>query len=218
MPSIEFHPRGLVARYNPVTMMTTDRELMDRVARSDEGAFTDLANRYTSRLMSLAWRLLGNRADAEDAVQRSLLRCYTSAKSYRSDWAVSTWLYRITTNVCVDEMRRRQSRSSLQKAAAEEAGDGQGLLFPAHGRPAGLAQGLDVQKALERVPREARILLALCYVDGLSYAELARVRGISVNTVKSQLARGKTILRATLTESQRRREPAVRTAKGATES
>jgi RNA polymerase sigma factor (sigma-70 family) len=53
-------------------------------------------------------------------------------------------------------------------------------------------------RALDRVPREARLLLALHYVDGLSYAELAAIRGISVNTVKSQLARGKSILRATL--------------------
>ncbi len=59
-------------------------------------------------------------------------------------------------------------------------------------------ESVDLDRALERVPREARVLLALRYVDGLSYGELARIRGISVNTVKSQLARGKTILRQTL--------------------
>ena len=59
---------------------------------------------------------------------------------------------------------------------------------------------MDLRRALERVPREARVLLALRYVDGLSYGELARVRGISVNTVKSQLARGKALLRAELGE------------------
>ena len=57
---------------------------------------------------------------------------------------------------------------------------------------------LDLHRALERVPREARVLLALRYVDGLSYGELARIRGISINTVKSQLARGKSLLRAEL--------------------
>jgi RNA polymerase sigma-70 factor (ECF subfamily) len=59
---------------------------------------------------------------------------------------------------------------------------------------------MDLRRALERVPREARVLLALRYVDGLSYGELARVRGISINTVKSQLARGKALLRAELGE------------------
>jgi len=196
-------------------MMTTDRELMHRVATGDEPAFTELSNRYSARLLTLAWRLLGNRADAEDAVQRALLRLYTSAKSYRSEWAVSTWLYRITTNVCVDEMRRRRSRFVVQRAA-QEAADGQGMLFPwGGGHGAGPGQTLDVQRALSSVPLEARILLALRYMDGLSYRELARVRGITVNTVKSQLARGKSILRKTLQKGGRGRRTAGALTKGA---
>ncbi len=196
-------------------MMTTDRELMHRVATGDEPAFTELSNRYSARLLTMAWRLLGNRADAEDAVQRALLRLYTSARSYRSEWAVSTWLYRITTNVCVDEMRRRRSRFVLQRAAQEEA-DGQGLLFACGGgHGGGGAQNLDVQRALDRVPLEARILLALRYMDGLSYRELARVRGISVNTVKSQLARGKSIVRKILQKGGAGRRTAGASTKGA---
>src|SRR5439155_6349206 len=196
-------------------MMTTDRELMHRVATGDEPAFTELSNRYSARLLTVAWRLLGNRADAEDAVQRALLRLFTSAKSYRAEWAVSTWLYRITTNVCVDEMRRRRSRSTLQQAAQEDAG-GPWPPLPRGGGPGGgAAQNLDVQRALDRVPLEARILLALRYVDGLSYRELARVRGITINTVKSQLARGKSILRTALQEGGRRSRAAAVAMKGA---
>lgn len=168
---------------------------MKRVAGGDQQAFAELVRRYSPRLLALAWRLLGNRADAEDALQRALLRLFRSAAGYRPEWAVSTWLYRITTNVCVDEMRRRAARR-------EEAGDGEaerrGPLFPDACGPGDTGRTLDVQRALLRVPREARLLLALRYVDGLSYRELARVRGISVNTVKSQLARGKRILRTAL--------------------
>ena len=193
----------------------TDQELMRRVAAGDEPAFAELSGRYGPRLLTLAWRLLGDRADAEDAVQRALLRLYTSAGSYRREWAVSTWLYRITTNVCVDELRRRRSRAVLQRAA-QQAADGQGLLFPAGGgHPEASALRLDVQRALAEVPLEARILLALRYVDGLSYGELARVRGITVNTVKSQLARGKSILRETLRSGRRRRGTPAQEAKGA---
>jgi RNA polymerase sigma-70 factor (ECF subfamily) len=96
---------------------------------------------------------------------------------------VSTWLYRILTNVCVDELRRRKSRSAeLEPPARPDPPD-------AH---------LDLRRALGRVPTEARVLLALRYVDGLSYGELARIRGISVNTVKSQLQRGKSLLKSAL--------------------
>jgi len=167
-----------------------DRRLLARMATGDRGAFADLVGRWTPRLLAVARRLLVCDADAEDAVQRAMLQVWIGAGGYRARWAVSTWLYRIVTNVCVDELRRRATRTAW--AAATPARDG--------GAPDGLAGRVDLGRALERVPREARVLLTLRYVDGLSYAELARVRGISVNTVKSQLARGKSILRAALKE------------------
>jgi RNA polymerase sigma-70 factor (ECF subfamily) len=105
---------------------------------------------------------------------------------------VSTWLYRILTNICIDEMRRRMARTALRESAAGAAAAN------GAGAPVDPGRRLDLRRALERVPREARLLLTLRYVDGLSYGELARVRGISVNTVKSQLARGKSILRSAL--------------------
>ncbi len=180
------HPRTGAPSYNVMKAMDGDRALMRRVANGDEGAFDLIADRYGGRLLAVAGRLLGSRADAEDAVQRALWQCFAAARSYRPEWAVSTWLYRILSNVCVDELRRRSTR-------------------PAHSDPAAVRQArataaepgayLDLHRALARVPREARVLLALRYVDGLSYGELARIRGISVNTVKSQLARGKALLR-----------------------
>ena len=160
---------------------------MGRVARGDQSAFTDLVGRYGGRLLGVARRLLNSRADAEDAVQRALLQCYLAAGTYRSEWAVSTWLYRILTNVCMDELRRRKSRSGELEPPA---------------RPDPPDEHLDLRRALHRVPTEARALLALRYVDGLSYGELARIRGISINTVKSQLKRSKSLLKAALTKGE----------------
>jgi len=174
--------------------MDQDRLLMRRVAERDAAAFTELVERYGGRLLAVARRLLGSRADAEDAVQRALLQCYLGAAGYQSRWAVSTWLYRILANVCVDEMRRRTVRASHAQLADPAA-----LAVPLEG-PGEAGRRIDVARALERVPREARLLLALSYVDGLTHRELARIRGISVNTVKSQLARGKAILRKALGE------------------
>jgi RNA polymerase sigma-70 factor (ECF subfamily) len=91
-------------------------------------------------------------------------------------------------NVCIDELRRRKVRGH-DEPLDEMSGAISGP------RP---GQRLDLTRALETVPREARVLLALHYVDGLGYRELAAIRGISVNTVKSQLARGKAILKKAL--------------------
>ena len=153
----------------------------------DEGAFTKVAEEYGARLYAVAFRLLGNRADAEDAVQRALLKSFAARRSYSPRWAISTWLYRILSNVCVDELRRRRPATDLDSVAVSTPS-------PA----SAIGARVDVGRALEAVPREARVLLALHYVDGLSHRELATIRGISVNTVKSQLARGKAILRETL--------------------
>jgi RNA polymerase sigma-70 factor (ECF subfamily) len=164
----------------------------------DEATFARLAREYGARLFVVAFRLLGDRADAEDAVQRALLKCFAAREAYSTRWAVSTWLYRALTNVCIDELRRRRSRTAALQASAQIA--------PRHAGAGTAGERVDVERALEQVPREARVLLALHYVDGLSFGELARVRGISVNTVKSQLARGKTIMRDAL-ERRGRRTP-----------
>lgn len=156
----------------------------------NEQVFTRVAQEYGARLYVVAYRLLGNRTDAEDAVQRALLKCFAARASYSARWAISTWLYRVLTNVCIDEMRRRRSRTAAMRASSE--------IGPHHAGAGTAGERVDVERALEQVPREARVLLALHYVDGLSFGELARVRGISVNTVKSQLARGKSLLRAEL--------------------
>jgi RNA polymerase sigma-70 factor (ECF subfamily) len=160
----------------------------------DERAFERLAGEYAGRLYAVAYRMLGHRADAEDAVQRALLKCFAARDSYSPRWAVSTWLYRALSNVCIDELRRRRVRGDTDvdvETVSEEAPPTRVARQP-------VIERLDVTRALATVPREARVLLALHYVDGLGYGELAKIRGISVNTVKSQLRRGKAILKKAL--------------------
>ena len=167
----------------------------------DERAFARLAEDYAGRLYAVAYRMLGNRADAEDAVQRALLKCFAARTSYSPRWAVSTWLYRALTNVCIDELRRRRVRSDvldLDTDASEASARNSRRTAGSPAAPPAGADRVDLARALDKVPREARVLLALRYVDGLGYGELARIRGISVNTVKSQLARGKAILKTAL--------------------
>ena len=179
------------------------------VSGMDERTFERLAEDYAGRLYAVAYRMLGHRADAEDAVQRALLKCFAARAAYSPRWAVSTWLYRALANVCIDELRRRKVRGatvSLDDPRHQSAGaatvtadrasrGGVGRVVPT---PPTSTDGIDLTRALSRVPREARLLLALHYVNGLGYRELAAIRGISVNTVKSQLARGKSILKEAL--------------------
>ncbi|MBI3030474.1 MAG: sigma-70 family RNA polymerase sigma factor [Candidatus Rokubacteria bacterium] len=121
-------------------MAPDDRALIQRVARGDASAFGELVGRYQDRLFTVGRRLLGNRADAEDAVQRAFLNCYLKAAGYDARWQVSTWLYRVLTNVCVDELRRRRAaRVSLR-------------VFEAEGPTEKTKKDLDLRRALEKVP------------------------------------------------------------------
>src|SRR5499433_4503264 len=106
----------------------------------DERAFARTAEEYGTRLYTVAYRLLGNRADAEDAVQRALLKAFEARESYAPRWALSTCLYRVLTNLCIAELRRRR------RVPPEP-------LPP--GRAGTQVDRVDLARALATVPREA---------------------------------------------------------------
>lgn len=167
-----------------------DAALLARVSRGDEAAFAALVARYQDRFYTVARRMLGNALDAEDAVQHAFLRIFQKAHTYEARWQVSTWLYRVLTNVCVDAWRKRRREARALDGWDREA------TSPAE--PARHAEDGRLEPALARLPVEARTILILRYVDDLSYQEIARIRGITPNTVKSQLRRGKGLLRRRL--------------------
>jgi len=164
----------------------SDAALLADVAAGDHGSFAALAERYQARFFAVARRMLGNEAEAEDAVQTTLLRIFRNAADYRDEWRGSTWLYRVLTNVCIDLWRKR-GRGRLEPLQTDT-------------QAAAPTDRLDVDRALARLAPEARAILLLCYVQELSYGEIARIRGISVNTVKTQLARAKRAMRRHLNE------------------
>ena len=169
-------------------LSANDSELVALVADGSEDAFAELVGRYQHRFFAVARRMLGHDGDAEDAVQATFLRVFRHAGAYRREWRGSTWLYRILTNVCVDQWRKRRR---LREAG--ELGD-----EPTAAAPQGAR--VDVDRALAKLPPEARAILVLCYVEDFSYAEIARARGVTVNTVKTQLRRAKRLMRKHLNE------------------
>jgi RNA polymerase sigma-70 factor (ECF subfamily) len=169
----------------------SDEAVFKRVQAGDQTAFAVLVERYQRRAFAVALRLLGRRADAEDAVQQAFLRLYESRAAYNPRWRLNTWFYRILTNACIDELRRARPLRPLD-----------GLDFPAPDVPdrslAKRERDTLLQASLATVPVEARIALTLYYGDGRTYREIGAIRGISVNTVKTHLRRGRTALRKAL--------------------
>jgi RNA polymerase sigma-70 factor, ECF subfamily len=172
-------------------LLETDEALFKSVQTGRQDAFATLVERYQRRGYAVALRLLGRSQDAEDAVQVAFLRLYESRARYDSRWRLSTWFFRILTNACVDELRRRRPMLPLPETEVQAADAPDKDLEVAE-------RDRLLRRALAEVPVEARIVLTLYYGDGRSYREIGAIRGVSENTVKTHLRRGRLALRKTL--------------------
>ena len=163
-----------------------------------EGAPTweEVARSYGRFLYTVAYRLTGNREDAEDLVQEVLLRVRRGLETYQPG-SMEGWLSRIATNAFLDEVRRRRRRP---EAALPDEPDW--VLPPTSGADEALATEVlpdDVQAAIQRLPEDFRAAVVLCDVVGLSYQEIGKSLGIPVGTVRSRIHRGRALLREVLT-------------------
>lgn len=165
-------------------------------------AFEELMRRHGRSAYNLAYRLTGNHADAADALQDTLIRVYHRLPAYEGRAAFGTWLYRVVTNICLDQLRRRRNHASLEVIQEKP----EMRLRPAdEGNPVLAAERAElaeaVQAALLALPYEYRIAITLRDLYGCSYAEIEKALGCSRSTLKSRLTRGRKKLRHLLKDS-----------------
>ena len=169
---------------------------MARVANGDAVAFGMLVDRHIDRALRLAQRLLGAKADAEDAVQEVFLKIWRKAESWRPGRAAfSTWLWRIVVNQCLDARRKPTGIAlDLVPEPADERADQEAAIVAAQ-RDAG------VSAAVAALPERQQAAVALIYGAGASNAEAAEALGISLGALEQLLVRARRSLRAQLMET-----------------
>ena len=159
-------------------------------------SWEEIVTEHSARVYRLAYRLTGNRHDAEDLTQEVFVRVFRSLSSYRPG-TFEGWLHRITTNLFLDQARRR-SRIRFD-ALAEDAESRMPGRVPA---PEVQVQDQlfddDVESALADLPPDFRAAVVLCDIEGLSYDEIADVLGLKLGTVRSRIHRGRSMLRKSL--------------------
>ncbi len=171
---------------------------MARAGRGDRVAASALVLRHTDKIMGACYRMLGERAAAEDATQETFLRLWTHAGSWRDTGAkFETWLYRVAMNICLDRLRKR-GREAPEDAAPEQI-DG---TLRADQAMVEDERRAAVQAAVDALPDRQRLAVTLCHYQELSNIEAAAIMEASVEAVESLLARARRTLRARLTPAR----------------
>jgi len=165
--------------------------LVERLRAGDPVAFEELVRTYQHRVFGVAVRMLGNAAEAEEIAQEVFLRVHRSVGEFRGEAKLSTWLYAITSRLCLNRLasaERRHSRASPEALEDVPAGDTGG----------GLERETALRQAIAALPEERRIVVVLRDVEGLSYEEIARALDLEPGTVRSRLHRARLDLKAKL--------------------
>lgn len=163
-----------------------DEVLLVRFANGDRDAARALTLRLTPRVLAQATRMLRNRAEAEDVTQEAMLRLWKAAPDWRQGEAkVSTWLYRVASNLCIDRLRR--APQVALDAVPEPEDDAES----AEERLQGDARMAALDAALAELPDRQRQAVILRHIEGLSNPDIAEIMDIGVEAVESLTARGK---------------------------
>ena len=161
---------------------------------SVEQDFEAIVEKYSDFVYNLTYRILGNHADAEDAAQDAFLAAYRNFHRFRGDSSVSTWLYRIATNVALLKLRKDRQRRMIPHVDYEDVQ----LVSPSEG-PEKLALNAELRERLEQgldsLPANLKTAVVLRDVQDLSNEEAAEILGVSVSSLKARLHRGRVLLR-----------------------
>ncbi len=165
-----------------------ERELVRRAKRGDTEAFDELVRRHQQVVFNLAYRFARDVALAEDMAQDAFLKAFRLLKGFRGDCSFSTWMYRVTSSVCLTELARRKKRQEVE-------------LLPTHTSPAGpdrieagdMAEV--VRRCVTRLPDRYAVIVSLYYLKEMSYEEVASIMEIPMGTLKTWMFRARKELR-----------------------
>ena len=181
-----------------------DSDLIARAAGGDASAFQAIVERHRSMVYRVAYQFAGNHYDAEDITQDVFIKVYRSLDKFRQDAQLSSWMYRIVMNACIDHRRRQQPSSAAvwgdeaEHCLMNTAEDAPGPEERAYGEELG---GL-LQAEINRLPNGQRVVFVMRHHQGLKLSEIAEALGLAEGTVKRQLHAAVHRLRAALSRAK----------------
>ena len=182
----------------------SEEQLIRRAQQGDNGAFEELLLLHQKKVYNLCLRMSANPDDALDLSQEAFLRAWRSLGQYQFEASFSTWLFRLTSNICIDFLRRKKRRQETSLTESYDDSDEGAELSVPDAQPGPEQQAMtnetkiELAHAMERLSPEHREILQLRVIEDLQYEQIADILGVRVGTVKSRLARARLALRKIL--------------------
>ncbi len=185
---------------------TAEKRFIERLKAHDERAFNELVETYEARVFRLVFRMLGRRDEAEDMAQEVFVQVFKAVSTFRGDSKLSTWIYRISVNLCKNRTkylaRRYADAQEELETHAERAplSEAKGVTYGDVARPDHLVEGFQaehiVKLAISELEPDFRDVLILRDVEDLTYEEIGQITGLAEGTVKSRIHRARAMLKA----------------------
>jgi RNA polymerase sigma-70 factor (ECF subfamily) len=202
---VEFGAVGGQQAPMPDTTILSDHELIAAAKVGDEDAFAEIVSRYKNPITNFLYRFLNDYEEAVDLAQETFVRVYFALDRYHTDFAFSTYIYRIATNLAISEIRKRKRRSVLSLTGLFQSSDDDPTEFQPPDKRALQDANLEederskvIAKAIETLPPKYRLPIVLRDVEGKSYEEVAAILELGLGTTKSRINRGRGLLKEKL--------------------
>lgn len=173
----------------------SEKKIIEKVLGGDANAFEELVLKYEKTVYNLALRMVGDRDDAFDMTQEAFIKAYGSLSSFRGDSKFSVWIYRITTNVCLDFLRSKSRKQQVSLTVSDDDEDAQlDIPDPSSTPEQQLIKKISMQsveEGLKTLPDKQRQILVMRELGGMSYAEIGAALSLEEGTVKSRIFRAR---------------------------
>ncbi|HHW49075.1 MAG TPA: sigma-70 family RNA polymerase sigma factor [Clostridiaceae bacterium] len=182
-------------------MNAEEKSLINKAKCGDIEAFEQLIEVYQKKVFNIALRMIGNYEDANDIAQEVFIRVYRSLGGFKEQSAFSTWIYRITTNVCLDELRKRKNKNvvSIDEDVKSDDGEIKRQIEANEPTPEAVAEKNYIKQvvndAINQLSEEHRTVIVLRDIQGFSYEEIAKITKCPEGTVKSRINRARHALK-----------------------
>lgn len=182
----------------------TDEELVEKVKKGDADVYEKIIQKYQSKVFGLIYNMTKNQNEIEDLAQEVFIKIYKNLGKFKGESSLYTWIYKITVNLCLDEMKKRKNVIYLDEKIEVDDGEVNRELPSEDKSQEKLYEEKELQEKLHncinKLPEKQRVMIVLRDIKGFSYEEISKITDVKLGTVKSQINRARLKLKELLDE------------------